>query len=116
MTDIPSKRLYNPDGSYSYTLSHGGKAEVDPEGNIAATLPAIKSVGVTNLADVETHAIHTVMGSTSHYIRFHGGGEVNFAYSHAGQLIELSAYHVEARANQEGAVFFSQYDENGGNP
>jgi len=79
------------DGSATVRTTTGGTMQVDKERNVTLDLETITAVGIKNLSEVETHQINRVMGSISHFVRFHGGGEVRFAYNHEGKLIELSA-------------------------
>jgi hypothetical protein len=79
------------DGSATLRTATGGTMQVDKERNVTLDLETITAVGIRDLSEVETHRINRVMGSISHFVRFHGGGEVRFAYNHEGKLIELSA-------------------------
>jgi len=79
------------DGSATVHTPSGGVIDIARDRNVTLDLKTIESVGIHNVIEVETHQITRVAGSTSHFIRFHGGGEVRFAYNHQGKLIELSA-------------------------
>jgi hypothetical protein len=77
----------NPDGSKTGTSDKPVSMHID----------SIKAVGVENLVDIEVHNINTVFGSVSHYIRFHGGGEVRFSYNAKGEILEFTAQRVDAQ-------------------
>ena len=77
----------NPDGSKTGTSDKPVDMHIE----------MIKSVGVENLVDIEVHNINTVFGSVSHYIRFHGGGEVRFSYNSKGEILEFTAQRVDAQ-------------------
>jgi len=101
----------NPDGSLLAKTASGTAISLDAEGNASINLERIKSVGLKNIIDVEAHNINTVAGSRSHYVRFLGGGEVQFAYNHKGQLIELSSTKVAISITRENELIFSRLIE-----
>ncbi len=76
----------NPDGSVSLTSKHP----------VSLHIESIKSVGIENLVDVETHAINRLFNSVSHYIKFFGGGEVRFSYNAEGEVLEFATTNVDA--------------------
>jgi hypothetical protein len=80
-------------------------------GNIAATLPQLKGVGLLNLCEVASHQITRIARSTSHVVRFHGGGYVQFAYNDAGVLIELSGWRISAQVAADGTLMIGPYRE-----
>jgi len=63
----------------------------------------IKSIGVKNILDIESHRINTVLNSRSHLIKFSNGGELIFSYNSKGELIDFKAQGI--------AIFVNQYDE-----
>ena len=66
----------------------------DGSGMSQVSLDEIRAVRVEDLSQVLDHRIARIMGSTSHVIRFIGGGELRYAYNSRGQVIELSAVGV----------------------
>lgn len=76
----------NPDGSVSLTSKHP----------VSLHIESIRSVGIENLIDVETHAINVLFGLVSHYVRFFGGGEVRFSYNAEGEVLEFATTNVDA--------------------
>jgi hypothetical protein len=66
------------------------------EGHCTVQIPLdeFRAVRANNLAPVLDHRIARVMGSTSHVLRFVGGGELRYAYNSRGQVIELSSSGV----------------------
>lgn len=85
----------------SLTIEH------DAEGNLLVTMPTIRSVGIADLTQVQSHHVNRIAGSTSHVVHFIGGGLLRFAYSEQGKLIELSGRHVRALASAEHEIVFS---------
>jgi hypothetical protein len=83
------------DGGMTVRLRDGSVVKLGTDGNISATLPVIKAVGVKNLGDVESHAITTIVGSRSHVIKFTNGGLLQFAFNNQGEIIELSASKLQ---------------------
>jgi hypothetical protein len=79
------------DGTATVHTAAGAVINIAKNRDVKLDLEEIQSVGIYNVIEVETHQITHVAGSTSHFVRFHGGGEVSFAYNHQGKLIELSA-------------------------
>ena len=76
---------------------------------ISTHLPVIRQVGIFDLAEVKSYYINTVGTSTSHVVCFHGGGYLRYAYSQAGELIELSGRSVRSYEDREGNCMFGAY-------
>ena len=70
------------------------------------SLDEIRAVRVEDLSQVLDHRIARIMGSTSHVIRFIGGGELRYAYNNRGQVIELSATGVKGAVSPNRVVTF----------
>lgn len=85
-SDAPLTKKDNPDGSVSMTS----------KGSVSMHIDSIRSVGIENLTDVESHTINRVFNSVSHLIKFFGGGEVRFSYNARGEILEFSASNVDA--------------------
>ena len=68
----------------------------------------VQSVGLENLCDVQSHTINRIANSTSHVVRFFGGGHVQFAYNDRGQLLESSGQSVNFRLDENSKrLYFS---------
>ena len=80
------------------------------DGNMSATLPVIRSVGLLDLSEVLSHQVNHVFGSVSHVVHLVNGGVVRYAFS-AHELIELSGYGVRAVMDREGCIRFGAYRE-----
>ena len=96
------------DGATVLRTTSGGKMEIDKQRNVTLDLATITAVGLQNLSDVESHQINRVIGSVSHFVRFHGGGELRFAYNHEGKLIELSAQNCAFVLTQANELLFGK--------
>jgi hypothetical protein len=94
------------DGSTVVRTPGGGLLDLSKDRKATLDLETIQSVGIQNVVEVETHQIARIAGSTSHFIRFHGGGEVRFAYNQQGKLIELSAEHCAFTLTNHNELFF----------
>ena len=70
------------------------------------SLDEIRAVRVEDLSQVLDHRIARIMGSTSHVIRFIGGGELRYAYNSRGQVIELTAKGVKGAVSPNRVVTF----------
>jgi hypothetical protein len=70
-------------------------------------LDEIRAVQVDDLAQVLDHRIARIMGSTSHVVRFVGGGVLRYVCNSRGQVIELSSSGVRASVSPERVVSFS---------
>jgi hypothetical protein len=70
------------------------------------SLDEIRAVRVEDLSQVLDHRIARIMGSTSHVIRFIGGGELRYAYNSRGQVIELSATGIKGAVSPSRIVTF----------
>lgn len=86
---------------------HGQTLERDDDGNLLMTMPMIRSVGIADLTQVQSHHINRIAGSTSHVVHFIGGGLLRLAYNEHGKLIELSGRHVQGRVSAENEIVFS---------
>ena len=92
---------------HSALLPGGGAVHLDAHGNILADLPRIRSVGIADLANVLSHRIVRIVGSTSHHVHFVGGGELRYVYNSRGELIELEAYNMKGSISPDLCVTFS---------
>jgi hypothetical protein len=52
------------------------RLETSEDGGFIATVPKIHKVGVSNLCAIERHTVTRIVNSTSHFIRFIGGGDL----------------------------------------
>lgn len=75
-------------------------------GTSYVSLDEIRAVRVEDLSQVLDHRIARIVGSTSHVIRFIGGGELRYAYNSRGQVIELSATGVKGAVSANRVVTF----------
>ena len=78
----------------------------DGSGATQVSLDEIRAVRVEDLSQVLDHRIARSVGSTSHVIRFIGGGELRYAYNSRGQVIELSATGVKGAVSANRVVTF----------
>ena len=78
----------------------------DGSGATQVSLDEIRAVRVEDLSQVLEHRIARIVGSTSHVIRFIGGGELRYAYNSRGQVIELSATGVKGAVSANRVVTF----------
>jgi hypothetical protein len=67
----------------------------DGADRLTFSLDVIREVGVASLAEVLAHDIVQVAGLVSHSIRLINGGQVNFAFNQAGQVVELSGARAQ---------------------
>ena len=78
----------------------------DGSGTSQLSLDEIRAVRVEDLSQVLEHRIARIVGSTSHVIRFIGGGELRYAYNNRGQVIELSATGIRGVVSPSREVTF----------
>ncbi len=88
------------EGSVSGTMA--GQTIRLAGGDIDIELEYVNAVTVADLRWVEQHAITRVFDSVSHFIRFVGGGELRFAFSFDGNLLELSGEQVAMSISPDG--------------
>ncbi len=79
------------------------------DGNWEIAVRQIKAIGIANLADVEVHLINNIAMSTSHFLRFRGGGELRFSYNQAGQVMELCWDKLNVAINPSGELTFRPF-------
>lgn len=78
----------------------------DGSGASQVSLDEIRAVRVEDLSQVLEHRIVRIVGSTSHVLRFIGGGELRYAYNSRGQVIELSATGIKGVVSSSRVVTF----------
>lgn len=66
----------------------------------------IRRVGLADLTAVAEYHVEPCVGAVSHHIRLVNGGVIRFAYSLAGDLLELSAEKVLVAWDGDGVVLF----------
>ncbi|MDW5419263.1 hypothetical protein R6242_22070 [Iodobacter sp. CM08] len=64
------------------------------EDSIEIELKSIKNIGIENIIDIEKYEIINLFDSVSHYMKFHGGGEVQLSYNLDGRLLDLEITNV----------------------
>jgi hypothetical protein len=80
----------------------------DGHGPSQVSLDEIRAVRVEDLSQVLDHRIACVAGSTSHVIRFIGGGELRYACNDRGQVIELTATGIRGALSPNRVVTFGK--------
>lgn len=75
-----------------------------PRGEASAPRPVITGVGLCNLCEVCSHDIVRAAGLTMHSVGFLGGGRLCFAFSEAGELVDLYAHGVSVAIEPDGRV------------
>ncbi|WP_157268583.1 hypothetical protein [Azohydromonas aeria] len=73
-------------------------------GDAPGPLSIITGVGLCNLCEVCSHDIVRVAGLTMHTVAFVGGGRLCFAFSDAGELVDLHARGVNVAIEPDGRV------------
>lgn len=76
------------------------------EGHWEIAIKQIKAIGIANLLDIEVHRINNIANSTSHFLRFRGGGELSFSYNQAGQILEFSWSKLDVAISPSGELNF----------
>lgn len=112
-----------PDSHFSMEFPVGSSASGSVSGqpfrlngcDAEITLEGVDAVTVSDLQWVEQHTITRVFNSVSHFIRFVGGGELRFAFSFEGDLLELSGVGVKmSSAPDSGTLVFSPLQSRSG--
>lgn len=60
--------------------------------------------------------ITRLFNSTSHYIRFFGGGEVRFSYNAEGNILEFTTTNVDASIEENGEPILLKIQSDSGSP
>lgn len=79
-------------------------AAEDHQGGLAVSTEAVQAVTVADVAEVQSHDVFRIIGSTSHVVHFVGGGELPYAHNDRGQVIALAATGVRSEASPKGVV------------
>jgi hypothetical protein len=106
--------ITHADGSMTFNTEQGATITTNPDGSVSLDFQHIKSIGIHSIIDVQAHNINPLLGSVSHFVKFHNGGELRFAYNQAGQLLELSFTQLHANIVDGNRVMFSASDPNFG--
>jgi hypothetical protein len=99
--------IVNDDGSMTFNTEQGATITTNPDGSVSLDFKHIKNIGIHNIIEVQTYNIHTVLGMVSHFVKFHNGGELRFAYNQTGQLIEFSFTRLHVNIVDGTQVMFS---------
>ncbi len=94
MPTLPKKFNINTIDGAAMHLDADGKVLTAFTEGLHVELEVIESIGISNLSDVASHTINTILGSTSHVVLFHDGGSLQFSYSHSGKLLELCGQNI----------------------
>jgi hypothetical protein len=114
MSEKPKPFTMTPEGTIRTQTAPDGSISASSDKPIAIDIEDIKSVGIENLVDVEAHEISRLFNSTSHFVKFFGGGEVRFAYNDAGELLEFKMHHVTITIENGERIVLKRGDENTG--
>jgi len=95
------------------TQMGGVTVEHDGAGHFTFSLDAIREVGLASLADVVSHDIVHVAGLVSHRVQLVRGGQVNFAFNQAGQVVELSGIRAKIEMTSEHRLSIRALDARG---
>ena len=87
--------LHAPSGTFVHN---------DLAGDLSLTLYTVKAVGIANLADVAEYKITRDAVAVTHWVRFHGGGELHVAFDLEGELVSLHGERVCLTANDSRLV------------
>ena len=83
----------------------------DAQGKCTFDVGQIKSVGIKNIGNVQSHQINTLFGSRSHVVHFVNGGVLQFAYNAKNELIELTASKLTMRLSKSGTAIFDVFED-----
>ncbi len=92
----------NGNAAHGYTVKTDWGSVRLASGAVEIELGRIRSVGLSNVCEVESHHINRVAGSTSHVVRFIGGSCLQFAYNDRGEFIELSCGPATVAIDESG--------------
>lgn len=87
--------LHAPSGTFIHN---------DRAGDLSLTLYMVKAVSVANLADVAEYRITRDAVAVTHWVRFHGGGELHVAFDLEGELISFRGERVCLTVNDSRLV------------
>lgn len=76
----------------------------DYEGGMLVSTGSIIAVSIANIADVQSHQVFRAIGSTSHLVRFVGGGELHYVFDDRGRVIAMSATGVRSEVSAQHVV------------
>lgn len=71
----------------------------DYQGGLMISTGSITAVSIANIAEVMSHQVFRAIGSTSHAVRFVGGGDLRYACNDRGQVIAMSATGVRSEVS-----------------
>ncbi|WP_241239271.1 hypothetical protein [Burkholderia stagnalis] len=105
IVEIPGgQRTDFPDGSHLIEGPEGDKYLVSETGDISATIPEIQCVKIDDLSLVLQHQIAHVHETTSHTLRFVGGGIFSYLHHRDGRGTSIEANRVLFRTLPGGVI------------
>lgn len=104
-------RAADPRGVAATNHSHSG-----PDTHAVVALAHAPAVTIADIGDVLRHDVVRIARSTSHTVRFVGGGVLRYAYNDRGELIELSTQHLRVLARGDGRVVVESLDDGATDP
>ncbi len=87
-----------------------GSVRADGDGNLHVDLAQIRKVGLADLSQVVEYRIAAAVGSVSHHVRFHNGGEVWFVLNDRSELVDLEGWGVSVIVSPEGDCRFGAFE------
>ena len=82
----------------------GRAVRVETAGRVVVKIESPPMVTLRDLSQVIGHEVVHVARSTSHLVRFVGGGLLRYAYNERGELIELSMHDLQATHLRDGSI------------
>lgn len=95
MSDKPKPFQIKSKDTLKFTITPDGRVNAHSDSELQINLDKIQSVGIENIVDIESYAITRIVQSTSHHIKFFGGGEVAMAYSAQGRILDFKTNGVQ---------------------
>jgi hypothetical protein len=104
MSELPNNFKFHTTQETHTHLDADGKPVHTQKEVFSISVDVVKSIGIAHLEDVVSHDINHVLNSTSHVVRFKDGSDVQFAYSHSGELLEFSSNNIAIQIDESGKL------------
>lgn len=73
-------------------------------GELTTTIPVLRRIEIASLVQVESHMINRVHQTTSHVVRFVGGGTFTVVYDDMGGPVEMESFNLDKTSDANGVI------------
>ncbi len=99
-----SATIYQDYSGATVTTREGAVYRLERGGALHAQLPVVQRMEIADIKQVLSHQINRVYETTSHVIRFVGGGVFSCVYDDSGKMIEMDGHRLHQSTTPDGVI------------